>query len=278
MRLKENVVVTDVGSTKQTVMQAAQIFQDQPVAYIGGHPMAGLHKIGVWAGRSNLFDNAFYFQIPLNDFAEKRLNDLHELLRACKVNWLEVSAQEHDKIVAQISHLPHIIASGLVNQTEGTFKGVPLGMQLAEGGFKTITRIASSHPTMWSQILLTNSADILQQLAEYQKVLNQLAQSLKDRDEAALYHYFAAAKESRDQLGPESGGHYYDLFIMIPDQVGSLADVTQRMAAAGISVVNLHIQDSRGVLQLTFATTKVRDQARQVLIAKYPEVVPKVKD
>lgn len=115
---------------------------------------------------------------------------------------LEITAPEHDKAVAQISHLPHIIAAGLVNQTEETFKGASVGMRLAAGGFKSITRIASSDLTMWSQILLTNSADILQPLAEYQQVLDQLAQKIKDRDEAALYQYFAAAKSSRDQLGP----------------------------------------------------------------------------
>ena len=89
--------------------------------------------------------------------------------------------------VAQISHLLHIIAAGLVNQTEETFKGASVGMRLAAGGFKSITRIASSDLTMWSQILLTNSADIFQQLAKYQQVLDQLAQKIKDRDEAALY-------------------------------------------------------------------------------------------
>ena len=116
---------------------------------------------------------------------------------------LEITAPEHDKAVAQISHLPHIIAAGLVNQTEETFKGASVGMRLAAGGFKSITRIASSDLTMWNQILLTNSADILQPLAEYQQVLDQLAQKIKDRDEAALYQYFAAAKSGRDQLRPE---------------------------------------------------------------------------
>lgn len=176
---------------------------DNEGALIGGHPMAGSHKSGVWAGRSGLFENACYFQIPLNDLAQKRLSKLHDLLRATKVKWLEITAPEHDKAVAQISHLPHIIAAGLVNQTEETFKGASVGIRLAAGGFKAITRIASSDPTMWNQILLTNSADIFQQLAKYQQVLDQLAQKIKDRDEAALYQYFAVAKSSRDQLGPE---------------------------------------------------------------------------
>ena len=154
--LKTGVLITDVGSTKQTVMKAAQAFKDQAVNFIGGHPMVGSHKTGVWAGRANLFENAFYFQIPLNAASAQQLDKLQDLLAATNAKWLQVTAPQHDKIVAQISHVPHVIASALVNQTERTFQGDPLGMCLAAGGFKSITRIASADPTMWSAILLNN--------------------------------------------------------------------------------------------------------------------------
>ena len=134
---------------------------------------------------------------------------------------LEITAPEHDKAVAQISHLPHIIAAGLVNQTEETFKGASVGMRLAAGGFKSITRIASSDLTMWSQILLTNSADILQPLAEYQQVLDQLAQKIKDRDEAALYQYFARPKAAATSWGQKDPGRPFS---------GSWAKLTDKKA------------------------------------------------
>ena len=128
---------------------------------------------------------------------------------------------------------------------------------------------------MWSQILPTNSADILQQLAEYQQVLDLLAQKINDRDEAALYQYFAAAKSSRDQLRPAKSvvvDQECDLLINIPDKVGSLAKVTQLLAEAEISLVNLQILDADGVLLLVFAKGADRDRARTILAGHFPEV------
>lgn len=274
MELKKGVLVTDVGSVKQAIVDQAQALSQKGVDFIAGHPMAGSHKTGAWAGRALLFENAFYFLIPASQAAEKRLPELEDLLKATRVKWLQLTAEEHDKIVAQISHLPHIIAAGLVNQTEETFAGQPLGTRLAAGGFKSITRIASSDPTMWSQILLNNSEDILKQLAEFQAELKEVAMEIAAGDEEALYDFFQKAKISRDKLGPDQVGAapgHYDLFVNIPDQVGALADVTRLLAEAGISIVSLQILEIReeidGVLQLTFAREADRRQAKEILAA-----------
>ncbi len=270
--LKPGVLITDVGSTKQTVMKAAQAFKDQTVNFIGGHPMAGSHKTGVWAGRANLFENTFYFQIPLNAASAQQLTKLQDLLAATNAKWLQVTAPQHDKIVAQISHVPHVIASALVNQTEATFQGDPLGMRLAAGGFKSITRIASADPTMWSAILLNNPTMIKEQLHQFQAELTTVEKWIEQGDQAAIFDFFKQAKVSRDQLGPDKVGAVpgqYDLFVNIADQVGALADVTRRVSQAGLNLVNLHILEIReeidGILQLTFSTANDREQARQVL-------------
>lgn len=270
--LKPGVLITDVGSTKQTIMATAQVFNDQDVNFIGGHPMAGSHKTGVWAGRADLFENAFYFQIPLNEASAQQMPFLQDLLAGTRAKWLQVTAPQHDKIVAQISHVPHVIASALVNQTEQTFQGDPLGMRLAAGGFKSITRIASADPTMWSAILLNNPTMIQEQLRQFQAELTQVAALIDQGDRAALFDFFKQAKVKRDQLGPEKVGAIpgqHDLFINIADQVGALADVTQKISQAGISLVNIHILEIReeidGVLQLTFASQADCDQAKQVL-------------
>ncbi|GHN36062.1 ACT domain-containing protein [Lactobacillus delbrueckii] len=99
-------------------------------------------------------------------------------------------------------------------------------------------------PTMWSQILLNNSEDILKQLAEFQAELKEVAREIAAGDEAALYDFFQKAKISRDKLGPDQFGAapgHYDLFVNIPDQVGALADVTRLLEEAGISIVSLQI-------------------------------------
>lgn len=171
MELKKGVLITDVGSVKQAIVDQAQALSQKGVDFIAGHPMAGSHKTGASAGRALLFENSFYFLIPASEQAA--------------------------------NHLPHIIAAGLVNQTEETFAGQPLGTRLVAGGFNSITRIASSD---WSQILLNNSEDILKQLAEFQAELKEVAREIAAGDEAALYDFFQKAKISRDKLGPDQVG------------------------------------------------------------------------
>ncbi|WP_281164237.1 prephenate dehydrogenase [Liquorilactobacillus sicerae] len=278
MKLKPGVIITDVGSTKTQVMTAAKSLSAN-TTFIGGHPMAGSHKSGVTAGRTDLFENAFYFLIaPAVDSCQ--INRLKELLRATKVKWLELSAVEHDYLVGQISHLPHIIAAALVNQTQRAFDHSALGMRMAAGGFKSITRIASSDPQMWTAILKTNRAVVAAQLTEYLQELTMIKQQLLAADQTAIYNFFAAAKTSRDQLGPEKVGRvpdFYDLFVNIPDQVGAIAQITKILAQAEINLVNLHILEIReeidGILQLIFMSQMDQYQAKEILIGNNYQVI-----
>lgn len=278
MQLKANVTVTDVGSTKKQVMQAAKKLPHQ-VAFIGGHPMAGSHKSGITAGRADLFENAFYFLIA-NDYLQPAVKKLEFLLRETKVKWLSVTAAEHDFLVGQISHLPHIIAAALVNQTQKAFDHSALGMRMTAGGFKSITRIASADPQMWSAILKTNKSMISAQLEDYEKALETIRQQIMADDQTAIYDFFAAAKNSRDQLGPEKIGRvpdFYDLFVNIADRIGSLAAVTKILADAKINLVNLHILEIReeidGILQLTFMKQADRTKAKKLLIENNYQVI-----
>lgn len=273
LKLKKDVVVTDVGSTKQLIMKAAQKLEANNIVFVGGHPMAGSHKTGVTAGKANLFENAFYFQITGKN--TEAAQKIQRLLVGTKAKWLNVNAKQHDKIVAQISHLPHIIASGLVNQTNQEFLNEPLGMELAAGGFKSITRIASADLVMWKAILLSNQAIILEQLKKYQETLNKLANHLQNNDEEDIESFFATAKFSRDQLNQQkhSKTGFFDLFLDVPDQVGELAEITNLLASHKISLVNIHIleirEDVEGVLQLTFSNENDLNKANLLLSNSY---------
>lgn len=225
LETKPGAIITDVGSTKRTVMKTARKLIDAGKIFIAGHPMAGSHKTGVWAGKADLFENAFYFLIPANDASEEKLSELEEMLKGVHAKWLETTPDRHDKIVAQISHVPHVVASALVNQTEKTFADEPMGMRVAAGGFKSITRIASADPTMWSSILLNNGELISEQLEDYIDALKEIDEKIKKQDQKALFDFFKAAKIGRDSLGPEKLGAipgFYDLFINLADKVGSL--------------------------------------------------------
>ncbi|WP_334115593.1 prephenate dehydrogenase [Ligilactobacillus sp.] len=276
LETKPGAIITDVGSTKKTVMEAARKLIDAGRIFIAGHPMAGSHKTGVWAGKADLFENAFYFLIPADDASGKKLPELKEMLSGVHAKWLETTPDRHDRIVAQISHVPHVVASALVNQTERTFEDEPMGMRVAAGGFKSITRIASADPTMWSSILLNNGELISAQLEDYIAALREIDEKIKKQDQKALFDFFKSAKTGRDSLGPEKLGAipgFYDLFINLADKVGSLADVTRILADARINLVNIHILEIReeidGIAQLTFSSGKDRQKALELLKTKY---------
>lgn len=197
-KLKPEVIITDVGSTKQTIIRAAQALVRRGLTFIGGHPMAGSHKSGVRAGRSDLLDEAYYFLVPTA--LNTDISQLTDLLTGTNAKWLPITAAQHDKIVAQISHVPHIIAAELVNQTQQTFNNEPVGMEVAAGGFKSVTRIAAADPTMWSAILQNNKELILKQLTCYIAGLEAVRSQIEQDDQQALFDFFKRAKNNRERL------------------------------------------------------------------------------
>lgn len=269
MPLKSSVIVTDVGSTKQSIMDAAKSLQAKGITFIGGHPMAGSHQSGVRAGRRNLIAGAYYFQV----YQQKDLHaalQIQELLRGLHAHWLAISAPSHDQIVAQLSHVPHIVAAALVTQTADSLQKEPNALQLAAGGFKTITRIASSDPTMWTAILLNNRQDILQQLQEYIDALQRIKDKLTQQDRVFLFNLFSTAKKIRDGLPTNKEQNLLsNVIVRIPDQDGAIATVTTKISQAGLNVRNLQIMQIRegidGILQLSFANQEDADRARQLL-------------
>ncbi|AVK62791.1 prephenate dehydrogenase [Lactobacillus sp. CBA3606] len=279
LALKPQVLVTDVGSTKQTIIAAAQPLQARGISFIGGHPMAGSQRTGVAAGRADLFENAFYFLVP-GLTPPSAMTQLKKLLRATKVKWLPVTPLQHDRLVGQLSHLPHVVAATLVNQTHTALADSPMGLRLAAGGFKSLTRIASADPAMWTAILLNNTELVLRQLSQFSGALAQIEQAIQGQDAVAIEAFFTQAKVTRDQLGPEHLGqlpNFYDLFLNIPDHPGVLATIMQQLAQAKLNLINCHILEVReeidGVLQLTFGTAKSQAQAAGLLKAAGYQIV-----
>ena len=270
-KLKAEVIITDVGSTKQTVMQAAKALTRRGVTFIGGHPMAGSHKSGVRAGRADLIENAYYFLLPAKQTTD--LSKLVDLLRGTNAKWLQITPAQHDKIVAQLSHVPHIIAAELVNQTQQTFKDEPVGMRVAAGGFKSVTRIAASDPTMWSAILLNNKKLILKQLRSYIAGLEKIAGLIEEENRPALFDFFQQAKVRRESLNTAARAPFYDLFLNVPDNTGEIAKVTGILAKQNISLINIQIlevrEDINGILQLVFSTAAACDKAARILANDY---------
>lgn len=272
-KLKSSLIVTDTGSTKKEIMEHSKSLEAQGITFIGGHPMAGSHKSGVLASDARLFENAYYLLTP-NKKSEKQVQILKELLMKTNAKFLVVTPDEHDQMTGMLSHLPHIIAAGLVNQTDAFIKKYPMASRLAAGGFRDITRIASSDPGMWTDILLTNRAVLIEELDNWQKQMAKMSSWLREgkSKKKDIFDFFAQAKETRDHLPIHQEGAipaFFDLFIDIPDYSGVIANVTALLADKNISLINLKILETReeinGILQVTFKSKQDLEQAKRCI-------------
>ncbi|QFT89392.1 prephenate dehydrogenase [Bacillus sp. THAF10] len=271
---KEQVIITDVGSTKKKLtLLASTLFTQKNVSFIGGHPMAGSHKSGITAAKSHLFENAFYVLTPASpELSHKEVALTKMWLAGTKANFVSMSAEEHDFAAGVISHFPHIVAAGLVHQAEEMQQQNAFVTRLAAGGFRDITRIASSNPTMWKDILLHNKETLLLLLDQWMGQMEAVKQNLLMENEDYFYTFFQDAKQFRDDLPVKSKGaipSFYDLYVDVPDYPGIISEITGYLAKEQISITNIRIMETReeiyGVLRLSFQSEEDRQRAEECL-------------
>lgn len=269
--LKPDCVITDVGSTKTEIhKRISSLHMD--AQFIGGHPMAGSEKTGFPNSNDHLVENAWYVLTRTPAVSDEQFARMQTLVQDLNALPLALSYEEHDYIVAAVSHLPHLIASGLVNlvKKEDTPKGTM--KQIAAGGFKDITRIASASPEMWQQICLANTDNILRILNAYIASLKDIAAALTDRDSAALYDLFADSREYRDSIPDTSAGplmQEYSLYCDIIDEAGAIATIATLLATHQISIKNIGILHNRefeeGALKIEFYEASALESAANLL-------------
>lgn len=266
--LKPHVIVTDTGSTKQAVMAAGATLREHGITVVGGHPMAGSHKSGVTAAKPHLFENAYYVLTALDARDRWAVEELKRLLRYTHSKIVEISADEHDHMTAVVSHFPHIISASLVHQLQQEDAQYPMAKLLAAGGFRDVTRIASSNPSLWRDITLQNRDKILEQLTKWQLEMERVKTILQQGSAGEIEAYFGDAKQLRDTL-PFSGGALFstfDLQVDIPDYPGVISVITGLLADENISITNLRIVEARedvyGILVISFQSEEDRLRAQ----------------
>jgi prephenate dehydrogenase len=270
--LKEHVIVTDVGSTKERIVAKARPLLEKGVAFIGGHPMAGSHKSGVAAARAHLFENAFYILTPTEHVSPETVSSLKRWLEGTKAHFVTLTPKEHDRIVGVISHFPHIIAASLVHQAQQYEREDELVSRLAAGGFRDITRIASSNPEMWRDIFIHNKEELLQLFDRWLAEMEKIRAYVAAGDSEQIYRYFQEAKQFRDGLPVRTKGaipSFYDLYVDVPDYPGVISEITGYLAKERISITNIRIIETRediyGVLRLSFQTEEDRQRAKRCI-------------
>ena len=197
--LPENCLVTDLGSTKRVVMDEALRILG-PGRFVGGHPMAGSHESGIAAARAGLFEDARYLLTHDGQTAFEHLEKMEQLARAIGARPLWLDAEDHDALVARISHLPHVAACALVECAEDYTRSGISALSLAAAGFRDTTRIAAGHPAMWSDICLTNKGPLIESLDSFVEALAGLRQRIVEGDEAALSEWLTAAGMMRRRI------------------------------------------------------------------------------
>lgn len=195
--LKEGAVVTDVGSTKREIVEGAEAVMPEGRFFIGGHPMAGSEQAGVNAARADLFVGATYVLTPSATTDLNALGKMSQFAEAMGARVQQISPDRHDEAVAVISHLPHAIASALMQVAENSHRQTGKTFDLAAGSFKDLTRISDSSPELWRDICLTNADSLSASIEGLQNLLEDFQIALQCRDEEAIQRFFEQAKQIR---------------------------------------------------------------------------------
>ena len=197
--LASNTVVTDAGSTKRDVVELARRHLPRSLSrFVPAHPIAGAEKSGATAARANLFRERHLLVTPQPETDPTALALVRAAWEVCGMRVSTMDAQTHDRVLACVSHLPHVLSYALVHELAERPNAEHL-FALAAGGFRDFTRIAGSSPEMWRDICVSNRDLILDELARYRAELDRIAAMLAAADGAALERTFAAARDARNR-------------------------------------------------------------------------------
>jgi prephenate dehydrogenase len=195
--IDQSAIVTDVGSTKAVIVDEARRVMAGHGYFIGGHPLAGSERSGWEQANVDLFNNTTYVLTPLLPVPAQKHQGLVALLQMLGAHVVEMDAETHDRVVAQISHLPQLLAVALMNYVGRDDADKNLRLMLAAGGLRDMTRIAGASFHIWKDILRTNKKDIKKFLQEFRENLSTF-ETLVDND--AMETKFSAAKLTKQEI------------------------------------------------------------------------------
>lgn len=269
--VSESCIVSDVGSTKGHTYDQMKTLNNK-FFFIGGHPMTGSEKFRYNAAKEHLFENAYYILTPDDNVPKAMVDEFEGAISAIGAIPIVVSPYQHDYIVASISHVPHIVASALCNSVKNMDTEKKHMQLLAAGGFKDITRIASSSPDMWRSICFDNKMEIISALDNLENVISGIKSSILADDSEAVYSYFNNARIYRDEFSNVNPGSFikrYEIVIDVLDRPGSIAIIAVLFSSNNINIKNMSIVNSReqecGVLQIAFDSEEQRQKSVTLL-------------
>ncbi len=198
--ITNDMIITDVGSAKGSVVKAAQAaFKVIPETLVPGHPIAGTEKSGVEASFPELYENRRIIITPLKTSSATAISKVTSMWQACGADVIETTIEHHDEVLAATSHLPHMLAFSLVD-TLAKMDAKSEIFDFAAGGFRDFTRIASSDPDMWRDICLANGDALVEMIKKFSDDLQKLSNAIEKNDSTYLKETFERAKKARDEF------------------------------------------------------------------------------
>ncbi len=234
-----HAVVTDVGSTKGPLMRALSAAEQRRC--IGGHPLCGSEAAGVANARASLYQDATYFVTPGAHVDADAYQLLYGFLGEIGARPVAVDAEEHDRVMAVVSHLPHVLANVLMSQA-GHHAGARDALLSAGPSFRDLTRIAGSNRRVWTDIFLENRAALLASLAQFQEGLQEVLEALAAADASRLGDTIVRAREQRERMlaaGSLPAEDLHRVMIPVPDRPGVFSEIMVALGDAGINVEDL---------------------------------------
>jgi prephenate dehydrogenase len=269
---REGTIITDVAGVKKPIMDAAKKLVPKDIIFVGGHPMAGSEKSGVEAAQPFLFQNAVYVLSPLRNYPQETMLPLLEAIDQLGARILFMDAAKHDKIAAATSHLPQLLAVELVSLLNTLSKRDENFNVLAAGGFRDMTRIASSDFAVWKDVVATNKENIVDIIDAFVRKLSSMRDFVGDGKTRELEREFEDARYGRSQIRREGKGFLrplYDLYVVVEDKVGVLKEITSTLADSGINIKDIELLKVRegtgGMFRVSFDTDQITDRAAQML-------------
>jgi prephenate dehydrogenase len=240
--------VTDVGSTKSTVVEAAA---GSP-RFVGGHPICGSETRGPENATARLFEGATWFLTPVSQTDPGRHRQVHGFVSDLGATPVAIDHEAHDRLVALTSHVPHVLANVVANQTGATRVEGHEPLAHAGGSLRDMTRIAGANPRIWVDIFLDNADRIRGELAEHRRRVEQVEAALAQGDAGFLARWIGEATGNRRRMLEREypdPGELQRLRVHVPDRPGVLAGITQALGAERINIEDFelhHVSPERG--------------------------------
>jgi prephenate dehydrogenase len=263
----EDCVVSDVGSTKRAIVAA-----HHDPRFVGGHPLAGAETAGVENARADLFDGATWYLTPGESTSGVLYERLHRLLYGLGAQPTAIDPETHDRMLAAVSHLPHVLANVLVAQAAATLAAGSERLPATGPSFRDAVRVAGAPSAIWADIYVSNRDALLDEIDGVVARLTAIHAALQTGDADAVTAWNDAAAEDRRRLleGQLAGGELFELRASVPNRPGVVAQLALELGRAGVNIADMALypaSDNReGVIALWIAGSDAADRAQELVV------------